>query len=166
MAAVVRSSLPPRIGRTRKARVRCTWASRRRSTSGPASRATPWRCCVSPKPARYDATGGELNMSIPTTYRAPVPDGVVLRRVVDDADAAVVTAFTELHWPHWVAELRRGIEQGGCHAAFDQRGPRGSRVRVSLGEPRPAGSVRWAPTRQSSRPRRRSRAARARCASI
>ncbi len=71
--------------------------------------------------ARYDATGGELNMSIPTTYRAPVPDGVVLRRVVDDADAAVVTAFTELHWPHWVPELRRGIEQGGCHAAFDHR---------------------------------------------
>jgi GNAT superfamily N-acetyltransferase len=70
--------------------------------------------------ARYDPAGGELNMSIPTTFRAPIPDGVVMRRVVDDADAAVVAAFTESHWPHWVAELRRGIEQGGCHAAFDQ----------------------------------------------
>ena len=70
--------------------------------------------------ARYEAVGGELNMSIATTFRAPVPDRVVLRRVVDDADAEVVTAFTERHWPTWVAELRRGIEQGGCHAAFDQ----------------------------------------------
>jgi GNAT superfamily N-acetyltransferase len=70
--------------------------------------------------ARYEPAGGELNMSIPTTFRAAAPDGVVLRRVVDDADADVVIAFTEAHWPWWVPELRRGIEQGGCHAAFDE----------------------------------------------
>jgi GNAT superfamily N-acetyltransferase len=70
--------------------------------------------------ARYDPTGGELNMTIPTTFRAPTPDGVVLRRVVDDAEADAVVAFTGALWPWWVAELQRGIEQGGCHAAFDE----------------------------------------------
>lgn len=69
--------------------------------------------------ARYDAIGGELNMSIPTTFRRPEPDGVVLRRVVDDPDADAVVRFTLAHWPWWVDELRRGIDQGGCHAAFD-----------------------------------------------
>lgn len=69
--------------------------------------------------ARYDPVGGELNMSLPTTFRAPVPDGVVLRRVVDDPDAEAVAQFTAAHWPWWIDELRRGIDQGGCHAAFD-----------------------------------------------
>jgi GNAT superfamily N-acetyltransferase len=69
--------------------------------------------------ARYDAIGGELNMSIPTTFRAPVPEGVEIRRVVDEVDAQTVVAFTNGRWPSWVDELRRGIEQGGCHAAID-----------------------------------------------
>jgi GNAT superfamily N-acetyltransferase len=68
---------------------------------------------------RYDAAGGELNMSIPTSFRAPTPNDVTLRRIVDDADAEAVVEFTDARWPWWVAELRRGIEQGGCHAAFD-----------------------------------------------
>ncbi len=70
--------------------------------------------------ARYDAVGGEINMSIPTTFRAPVPDGMVLRRVVDEADSDAVVAFTGERWPWWIDELRRGMEQGGCHAAFDE----------------------------------------------
>lgn len=70
--------------------------------------------------ARYESVGSELNMSIRTTFRGSVPDGVELRRVVDDADVAVVDAFTDAHWPWWVPELRRGVEQGGCHAAFDK----------------------------------------------
>lgn len=69
--------------------------------------------------ARYDPVGGEVNMSIPTTFRSPVPDGVVVRRVVDEPDADAVVRFTDERWPWWVDELRRGIEQGGCHAAFD-----------------------------------------------
>lgn len=70
--------------------------------------------------ARYEPGGGELNMTIPTTFRAATPEGVTLRRVVDDGDVASVVAFTESRWPWWVAELRRAIEQGGCHAAFDE----------------------------------------------
>jgi GNAT superfamily N-acetyltransferase len=71
--------------------------------------------------ARYQPTGAELNMSIPTTFRAAAPDGVGLHRVVDDGEAEAVTAFAGSHWPGWVPELVRSIEQGGCHAAVDQR---------------------------------------------
>jgi GNAT superfamily N-acetyltransferase len=67
----------------------------------------------------YERTGSELNMSIATTFRSPAPTDVVLRRVVDDADAVAVAAFTRTHWPWWLDELRRAVEQGGCHAAFD-----------------------------------------------
>lgn len=69
--------------------------------------------------ARYTPAGGELNMVIPTAFRSPAPSGVVLRRVVDDPDAEAVVAFTQERWPWWVPELQRGIDQGGCHAAFD-----------------------------------------------
>ena len=71
--------------------------------------------------ARYEPTGAEINMTIPTTFRAPTPDGATVRRVVDDGDVDSVVSFAESHWPRWVPELRRGIEQGGCHAAFDER---------------------------------------------
>lgn len=69
--------------------------------------------------ARYQPLGVELNMTLPSTFRAPTPEGVKVRRVVDDADAEVVVPFAEQRWPWWVPELVRGIEQGGCHAAFD-----------------------------------------------
>jgi GNAT superfamily N-acetyltransferase len=69
--------------------------------------------------ARYDPVGGELNMSIPTTFRAEAAPGTETRRVVDDPDSDAVVAFAQQRWPWWVAELERSIEQGGCHAAFD-----------------------------------------------
>jgi GNAT superfamily N-acetyltransferase len=67
----------------------------------------------------FERTGSELNMSIPTTFRAPPPTDAVVRRVVDDPDAKAVVEFTRAHWSTWVDELRRAIEQGGCHAVFD-----------------------------------------------
>jgi GNAT superfamily N-acetyltransferase len=69
---------------------------------------------------RYERTGSELNMSIPTTFRTPARDDADVRRVVDEPDAEAVVEFVRSHWPWWVDELRRGIEQGGCHAAFDE----------------------------------------------
>jgi GNAT superfamily N-acetyltransferase len=68
----------------------------------------------------YLATGSELNMSLTSTFRAPSPPGVVLRRVLDDAEVAAVADFVGGHWPHWLAELHRAAEQGGCHGAFDE----------------------------------------------
>ncbi len=67
----------------------------------------------------YSAVGSELNMSCPTTYRAPVPAGIELTRVVDDDHAAAVVAFATEVYPWWVDELQRGIEQGGVFGAFE-----------------------------------------------
>ena len=66
----------------------------------------------------YHQVGAEMNMSLPTTFRSPAPDGVELRRVLEEADAAAVVGFCEREFPHWVPELRRGIDHGACHAAF------------------------------------------------
>lgn len=70
--------------------------------------------------AGYRPEGAELNMSCPTTMRRAAPDGVLVRRTVDDHDAATVLAWAAREWPHWVAELTRGVEQGGAFGAFDE----------------------------------------------
>jgi GNAT superfamily N-acetyltransferase len=68
--------------------------------------------------AGYRTESSMLDLSCPTTFRAPVPAGVVVRRVVSDADAEAVVRWSVGHWPHWTAELARGVEQGGAFAAF------------------------------------------------
>jgi GNAT superfamily N-acetyltransferase len=67
--------------------------------------------------AGFARVGGEVNMSCASTYRAPAPAGVGVARVVADADAEAVHAFCVEHFPHWVPEVARGIEQAGCHFA-------------------------------------------------
>ncbi|MEA3075164.1 MAG: hypothetical protein QOF60_72 [Actinomycetota bacterium] len=66
----------------------------------------------------YHPTGSDLNMSFPTRHRAPVPAGVVIRRALEDHDAAAGLAFVGRLWPRWVAETRRAVEHGTCHLAF------------------------------------------------
>jgi GNAT superfamily N-acetyltransferase len=66
----------------------------------------------------YWVTGGEVNMRVPTSFRADPPAGVVVRRAVDDADVERVLALIRRVWPWWEAEAARGIEHGCCHAAF------------------------------------------------
>jgi GNAT superfamily N-acetyltransferase len=70
----------------------------------------------------YRADGAELNLSCPTTFRAKAPEGVDVRRVLDDADVAAVLGFADEHWPHWRPELGRGVEQGGAFAALGSTG--------------------------------------------
>ena len=62
--------------------------------------------------------GCEVNMSYPTQHRAPVPEGVTLRRALEEADVAAGLAFVARHWPNWVAETQRAIDGGSCHLAF------------------------------------------------
>ena len=64
--------------------------------------------------AGFERVGAEVNMSCVSTFRAAPPPGVVVDRVVADADAEAVHAFCVAHFPHWVPEVARGIEQGGC----------------------------------------------------
>ncbi|WP_208028431.1 GNAT family N-acetyltransferase [Rhabdothermincola sediminis] len=66
----------------------------------------------------YESVGSEINMALPTEFRAEPPAGVALRRVLDDRDIEAVQTFVSAHWPWWRPELDRGVEQGGCHAAF------------------------------------------------
>jgi mycothiol synthase len=62
-------------------------------------------------------SGAAVNMTCPATYRSRPPVGVDLRRVIDDTDAAAVTAFVARAFPHWSPEVGRGIEHGTTFAA-------------------------------------------------
>jgi hypothetical protein len=63
----------------------------------------------------FTARGCEMNMAFLTSHRAPVPDGVELRRALEDVDVDAALSFVGRHWPNWVAEARRGIDHGSCH---------------------------------------------------
>ena len=69
--------------------------------------------------AGYRVVGADLNMSCPTSFRADPPAGVGVDRVIEDADADAVLAFCADAFPHWVAELARGIEHAACLVATD-----------------------------------------------
>ena len=68
----------------------------------------------------YRPFGGVLDLQYSSRFRAPAPDGVVVRRVIDDSDADRALSFVSVHWPNWVAECRRGIEHATCHLAVEQ----------------------------------------------
>ena len=72
--------------------------------------------------AGYEHEGANLNLSCATKFRMPPPEGVVVRRVLDEDDAAAVHALCGTHWPWWEDELRRGIEHGCCLGAFADDG--------------------------------------------
>jgi GNAT superfamily N-acetyltransferase len=69
--------------------------------------------------AGYRPFGAEFNMGCPTTFRAPAPAGVSLHRVLDEDAVTATVAFCAGAFPNWVAELERGIEQGGAFRAVD-----------------------------------------------
>jgi len=70
----------------------------------------------------YEVSGTGLNLSLPTGFRAPSPEGVVIRRVIHDDDAASIEALVADRWPHWADEMRRAVEHGCCHGAFPLAG--------------------------------------------
>lgn len=70
--------------------------------------------------AGYEVTGAEINMALPTTFRAEPPPGTSTRRALEDADTAAVSGFVQRNWPWWLDETRRSIEHGTCHAAFSE----------------------------------------------
>ncbi len=66
----------------------------------------------------FEPYGAEINMAIPTAFRAPVPEGAVL--TVEDGDGAVQLA-TRVH-PHWADEVQRATANGTCFVARDIHG--------------------------------------------
>src|SRR4051812_48687684 len=69
--------------------------------------------------AGYRDLGLALNMSVPSTFRAPVPEGYVVERVLEDADVARVDGLVAGHWREGPREPSIGLAQGSCFAAFD-----------------------------------------------
>lgn len=68
--------------------------------------------------AGYEPTGSEVDMAMPSSFRAPVPEGVAIRRVVADADVAALEVFVRASYPWWWDEVARAVEHGCCHGAF------------------------------------------------
>lgn len=66
----------------------------------------------------FDAYDHGLNMLLPTSFRARVPDGVTVERESGDGAAQLARE----HFPHWEDEVTRGVEQGGTFAARDADG--------------------------------------------
>jgi GNAT superfamily N-acetyltransferase len=71
----------------------------------------------------YQLSGMGLNMVMPSLFRAPAPDGVTIRRVLEDVDRGRVRSLIERTWPEWWPEAERAIEHGCCHGAFATVGP-------------------------------------------
>jgi GNAT superfamily N-acetyltransferase len=67
--------------------------------------------------AGYGPTGSEINMALPTSFRAGAPDDVDVVRVDDLGVIAETAAFVHRSWPEWMDELHRGIEDASVFAA-------------------------------------------------
>lgn len=81
--------------------------------------------------AGYRVVGCELNLRLPTSYQAPTPEGVLMRRLggTGEAEGPRVTALRELvarEWPIWMTEFELGIRHGALFGAFSQRPGTGS----------------------------------------
>jgi GNAT superfamily N-acetyltransferase len=67
----------------------------------------------------YETVSEERNHSCAVSFRAEVPDGVDVRRVVaGSGDEAAVRAFAAASYPWWLEEVARSVTTGCCHAAF------------------------------------------------
>jgi mycothiol synthase len=68
--------------------------------------------------AGYALSGSDINMALPPSFRAPVPPGAEVRRLLDDGDAAAMRFLVAEHWPEWLVEFDLGVEGASVHGAF------------------------------------------------
>ena len=69
--------------------------------------------------AGYRTTGTEVNLVLPSSFRAPTPEGVLIRRAIGDADVAAVRDLVGQAWPSWSVELDRAIDAATAFVAVD-----------------------------------------------
>ncbi len=67
--------------------------------------------------AGYSSNGVEVNMAIPTDFRAENPRGVEVRRV-GQTDSATVRDLIEVQWPIWLTEFDIALRRGAVFAAW------------------------------------------------
>jgi ribosomal protein S18 acetylase RimI-like enzyme len=70
--------------------------------------------------AGYQNRDVNLVLSCPSTHRAPPPEGIELRRVLDDADADAALAWCAGHLPGGRRALSRAVEQACCFVALSE----------------------------------------------
>ncbi len=80
-------------------------------------RALPMLCLA--EASGYEETGAALNMSVPTTFRAPVPSEIEVVRVLEEDLVTRTEAMIGLIWPEWLPEAHRAVEQGTCLVAVE-----------------------------------------------
>ena len=69
--------------------------------------------------AGFVPRGAELNMACSTRFRAPPPSGCRVDRPLDEAGAAAALVMVGEHYPQWVPEVGRALEQGTCLAVVE-----------------------------------------------
>lgn len=70
--------------------------------------------------AGYQAEEVALVLSCPSTFRAPCPEGVEVRRVLQDHDAAAALSWSVRHLPGWHHQIGRAVEHGSCLLALER----------------------------------------------
>lgn len=83
-------------------------------------RSTPALCLA--EAAGFRARGAEVNMALPTTFRASERPELEVLRALDGDVAARAMELVGAHWPHWRAEVARGVDNGTCLVARDGLG--------------------------------------------
>jgi GNAT superfamily N-acetyltransferase len=73
--------------------------------------------------AGYEPVDENRNHRCATSFRAPTPEGVDLRRVAEGAaDDTAVRGFVTAAHPWWLDEVARAVASGCCHGAFTADG--------------------------------------------
>jgi GNAT superfamily N-acetyltransferase len=67
--------------------------------------------------AGYSSRGVSLVLSCPSTHRAEPPDGVDVRRVLADDDAAAALVWSDQQMPAWAPVVGRAVDHGSCFVA-------------------------------------------------
>lgn len=55
---------------------------------------------------------------VPSSFRAPIPEGIDIRRAVHDDDVTLVLLAATSGWPRSADEIARALEHGTCHVAL------------------------------------------------
>ena len=58
------------------------------------------------------------SFEITTSFRAPAPDGIEIRRAIHDEDVTRVLLAATSGWPRSADEIARALEHGTCHVAL------------------------------------------------
>jgi GNAT superfamily N-acetyltransferase len=68
--------------------------------------------------AGYEGRQAGLTLSCPSTHRAPPPEGVAVRRALEDVEAIAARRWSDTHLPGWGLQVERALDHGCCLVAL------------------------------------------------